>query len=235
VILPRSLAAMSGLALAGLLLSGCGASVGIHPGSAAIVGDESISLNKVDDTTRLYCQAYLPQLQQSSSSNGPIPLKLLRQFVAASLAQRLLGQQLADQYAVQPTAQYATHMTQVAQQFASTPAAQKQAVIDVEGGSPYLQTIQVALGRKLLAGSGQAAGIKAALQRGEVATQDWLKTHTIEMDPVFAVAVDNGQFKPDPGAGGTSYALSPIAAAGAASGQPSTSYTSQLTASQVCG
>jgi hypothetical protein len=234
VILPRSIA-VAGLALAGLLLSGCGASVGIHPGSAAIVGDESISLNKIDDTTRLYCEAYLPQLQQSSSSNGPIPLKLLRQFVAASLAQRLLGQQLADQYAVQPTAQYATHMTQVAQQFASTPAAQKQAVIDVEGGSPYLQTIQVALGRKLLAGSGQAVGgVQAQLQRGEVATQDWLKTHTIEMDPVFGVAVDNGQFKPDSG-GGTSYALSPIAAAGAASGQPSTSYTSQLTASQVCG
>jgi hypothetical protein len=232
VILPRSLA---GLALAGVLLSGCGAPVGVHPGSAAIVGDASISLNKIDDTTRLYCEAYLPQLQQSQQS-GPIPFRLLRQYVAASLAQRLLGEQLAAEFDVQPTSQYASHMSQVAQQFASTPAKQKSAVIDVEGGSPFLQTVQVALGRKLLAQSGQAAGgVKSALQRGEVATQDWLKSHTIEMDPVFGVAVDNGQFKPATG-DDTSYPLSPIASAGAdTTNQPSQSYTSALSAAQVCG
>ena len=127
-------------------------------------------------------------------------------------------------------------MSQVAQQFASAPEDQKQAVLDVEGGSPYLQTVQVALGRKLLEESGQQVkGTKAQLQRGQVATQDWLKTHPIELDPAFGVAVDGGQFKPASGSDDTSYPLSALASAGAGSGQPSTAYTSQLTASQVCG
>lgn len=227
-------AALAGLAMVGLLLSGCGGSLGVHPGSAAVVGSETLSMSKIDDTTKLYCQAYLPQIQQSQQ--GVIPLRLLRQFVAASLSQRLLGQQLAAQYAVAPGSAYANHMNQVATQFASASPDVKQAVVDVEGGNPYLQNVQVAIGRKLLTASGQSGGgVKAALQRGQVATQDWLKTHSIRLDPVFGVAVDNGQFKPATG-DDTSYALSPLASAGAnTSGQPSQTYTSQLSAAQVCG
>lgn len=225
--------AVAGLATVGLLLSGCGGSLGVHPGSAAVVGSETLSMNKIDDTTKLYCQAYLPQIQQSQQ--GVIPLRLLRQFVAASLSQHLLGQQLATQYAVAPGSAYANHMNQVASQFASAAPDVKRAVLEVEGGNPYLQNVQVAIGRKLMAASGQKGGVQAALQRGQVATQDWLKTHPITLDPVFGVAVDNGQFKPATG-DDTSYPLSPLASAGAnTGGQPSQAYTSQLSAAQVCG
>ena len=55
-----------GLALAGLALTGCGPSLGIHPGSAVVVGDESLSMSKIDDTTQRYCEAYTPQITQSS-------------------------------------------------------------------------------------------------------------------------------------------------------------------------
>jgi thiol-disulfide isomerase/thioredoxin len=221
-----------GLALVGLLLSGCGGSLGIHPGSAAVIGDDTLTMNKIDSTTTLYCRAYLPQLQQQGQK---LPMHYLRQFVAASLAQRDLGQQLADQYAVQPTSQYQDRLNQVSQQFASAAPDVKQAVLDVEGGDPYLQTIQVAIGEKLLAEAGTpTTKAKAALQRGQVATPDWLRTPQVAIDPVFGVGVDGGAFKAFRDQ--TSYPLSALASAGAAgAAAPDPTYTAALTPGQLCG
>jgi hypothetical protein len=221
-----------GLALTGLVLSGCGASTGLHPGSAVVVGDESLSMNKINTTTQRYCEAYTPQITQQ---NQRVPMRFLRQFVAASLSQRLLGEQLAAEYDVQPTSQYAQQVTTVSQPFASAAPDLRDAVVDVEAGNPYLQTVQVAIGEKLLTEAGQpATNTKAALQRGQVATQDWLKTHSISVDPVFGVAVDGGQFKASPDQ--TSYPLSTLASQGAASSaQPDPAYTAALPASAVCG
>src|SRR5512141_2611098 len=109
-------------------------------GLAAVVGDDTISMDKINSTTTLYCRAYLPQLQQQGQK---VPMRFLRQFVAGSLAERDLGEQLAAEYAVQPTSDYANQQTQVAQQFASAEPDVKQAVLDVEGGPPYLQNVQV--------------------------------------------------------------------------------------------
>lgn len=221
-----------GLALAGLVLSGCGASTGLHPGSAVVVGDDSLSMNSINATTQRYCRAYTPQITQA---NQRVPMRLLRQFVAASLSQRLLGQQLAAEYDVKPSSQYAQQVTQVAEPFASAAPELRDAVVDVEGGSPYLQNVQIAVGQKLLAESGQpTTDAKAALQRGQVATEDWLKSHSISIDPIFGVAVDGGQFKPGPDR--TSYPLSTLASQGAASsGQPDPAYIAALPASAVCG
>lgn len=230
----RRVSTLVGVALAGLVLTGCGAPVGIHPGAAAQVGNESISMSKIDDTTSLYCQAYLPQIQQAQTPTR-IPMRVLRQFVAASLSEQLLGKQLAAAYDVQPTSDYTSHMTQVAQQFATAPAKEKAAVVEVEGGSAYLQTIQVAIGNKLLTADGQAPGtIKAQLQRGEVATEDWLRTHDLRTDPVFSLAFANGAFAPTQDQ--TSFALSPLAVAGqSTSSQPGGDYAASLTSSQLCG
>ena len=95
--------------------------------------------------------------------------------------------------------------------------------------------MQLAIGQKLLSEAGQSAtDAKAALQRGQVATQDWLKTHSISVDPIFGVAVDGGQFKASPDS--TSYPLSTLASQGAASAaQPDPAYTAALPASAVCG
>jgi hypothetical protein len=221
-----------GLALAGLVLSGCGgASLGIHPGAAAVVGDETLSMSDVDTTTSHYCEAYLPQITQQSQK---VPMRFLRQFVAASLSERLLGEQLASQYDVEPTSQYAQQLTQVEQPFASAKPELRKAVGQVEAAQAYLQTVQVAVGEKLLTESGQTnVTPKAALQRGQVATDDWLKTHSIHLDPVFGISADGGQFKPAPDR--TSYPLSTLASQGAATGQPDPAYTAALAPSQVCG
>jgi len=223
-----------GLAAAGLVLSGCGASTGIHPGAAAVIGDESLSMSKIDTTTTRYCKAYEPQISQQSQR---VPMRYLRQFVAANLSQRLLGEQLAAAYDVQPTAAYTQQVDKVEQQFASSSSTLRDAVVDVEAGGAYLSTVQEAVGQKLLAESGTSSPTaKAALQRGQVATQDWLKDHSITIDPVFGISADGGQFKAAPDE--TSYPLSSLASQGAAAGgasQPDPAYTTALSASQVCG
>jgi hypothetical protein len=223
---------VAGLAAVGLLLSGCGGSLGIHPGSAVVVGDDTVSMSKVDDTTTLYCRAYLPQLQQAGQK---VPMRFLRQFVAGSLAERDLGEQLAAEYDVRATSDYATQQTQVAQQFATAEPDVKAAVLDVEGGSPYLQNIQVAVGHKLLAESGNPTiKTKDALQRGQVATQDWLRTHHSSIDPVLGTSLASGALTQ--GYDQTSYAVSPLAASGVASAQqPDPTYTAALPPSQICG
>src|SRR3954452_5129140 len=67
----RSVGVM-GLALAGLALTGCGPSLGIHPGSAVVVDDRTLSMSHVDTTSSLYCKAYIPQIQQQSSGGVPM-------------------------------------------------------------------------------------------------------------------------------------------------------------------
>jgi hypothetical protein len=229
----RSVAAV-GLAVAGLLLAGCGSSLGVHPGTAAAVGSDSLSMDKIDRTALLYCKAYVASQQQSSSQqSGPAPMGLFRSYVAGGLAKRLLGQQLADQYGVQPAAGYQTQVSQIRTALASAPADQRNAVIDVAASDAYLQNVQIAVGQQLTSSSGTSnAELKAALERGQVATQDWLADHDAFVDPVFSLSVDGGKFtrKVDQ----TSYALSAFAAQGAQS-TPDASYISALPAAQRCG
>lgn len=234
---PARSPAFVALVVAGLLLTGCGSSLGIHPGSAAVIGGQTLSMSKIDDTTTLYCQAYVAQSQTSQQgASGPIPMGAFRSYVASSLAQRLLGQELADRYAVQPASGYQTAVSQYQQALASAPADQRDAVVQVAASAAYLQNVQVAIGQQLTGNEGQSKpDLKAALQRGEVATEEWLNDHDVSIDPVFGVAVDGGKFTAQRDQ--TSYPLSPLASAGAQPvGQqgPPDSYISALPPSQLC-
>lgn len=223
-----------GLAATGLLLTGCGSSLGIHPGSAAVIGTDTLSMDKIDSTTTLYCQAYVTSSQQSSQQqSGPAPMGLFRSYVAGSLSKRLLGQQLADQYDVQPASGYQAQVSQLQSALASVPADQRDAVIDVAASDAYLQNVQVAVGQQLTGNEGQSnADLKAALARGQVATQDWLDHHEAVVDPVFSIAVDGGKFTRE--LNQTSYPLSAFASQGAQA-TPDASYVSALPAAQRCG
>jgi hypothetical protein len=225
------------LAASGLVLTGCGSTLGIHPGAAAIVGGETVSMSRIDDTTELYCAAYVTQSQQSGQASGPIPMGSFRSYVASALSKRLLGEELARQYSVRPASGYQRTASQYEQALASAPADQRDAVVDVAAADAYLQNVQVAIGEQLTGNEGEAkADIKANLQRGEVATQEWLDENEAHVDPVFGLAVDGGKFSPQRDQ--TSYPLSPLASGGveAATSQqgPPDSYTSALPPSQLC-
>ena len=227
-------AALVGLALAAVALTGCGPSLGINPGAAAVVGDRSLSMHTIDSTSSLYCEALVPLIKQNAPAG--VPLSLVRQQVAANLTERLLGEQLAAEYDVQPSSEYAAAIANIRQQFGAASPEALDAGIDVAGGDPYLKTVQLAVGRKLLGESGQTSpSDKAAFARGQVATQDWLKDRDIEVDPSLGVTFSGATptFKRDQ----TSYPVSPLASQGNAnpSGGPDPAYTAALPASQVCG
>jgi hypothetical protein len=235
--LTRQRLALVGMAAGGLLLTGCGSSLGIHPGSAVVVGDESVSMSKIDTTSTLFCKIYITQSQttsQQSQQSGPIPMSSFRSYAASSLAKRALGEQLADQYSVQPASGYQTAVSQYEQSLASAPADQRDAAIAVAGADAYLQNVQVAVGQQLTGKTGVTdADLKAALQRGEVATQDWLNDHDAAVDPVFGLSVDEGKFSLVKDQ--TSYPLSALASAGAqTTAAPDATYTGALPSAQVC-
>jgi hypothetical protein len=148
---PASGRALVALAAAGLVLTGCGSSLGIHPGSAAVIGGRSISMSTIDSTASLYCKVFLSQQrsQPSQQQSGPVPMGILRSYAAVSLAQRALGEQLADAYGVQPASGYQRQVSQFRQVLASSPADQRDAAIAVAGADPYLQNVQVSIGQQL--------------------------------------------------------------------------------------
>jgi peptidyl-prolyl cis-trans isomerase SurA len=227
-------AALVGLALAALALTGCGPSLGINPGAAAVVGDRSLSMRTIDSTSTLYCEALVPLIKQNAPTG--LPLSLVRQQVTANLTERLLGEQLAAQYDVQPSSEYAAAVANIRQQFGAASPDALEAGINVAGGDPYLKTVQLAVGRKLLAEAGQTSpSDKAAFARGQVATEDWLKDHHIKVDPSLGVTFSKAApvFKRDQ----TSYPVSPLASQGMVdpSKGPDPAYTAALPASQVCG
>src|SRR4051812_2984539 len=137
------------VALSGLLLSGCG-SLGIHPGAAATVGDRTVSMSTIDDTTTSFCKAYIAQSQTSQQGqSGPIPMGAFRSYVASSLSKRLLGEELVEQYSVQPASSYQAAVAQYQQALATAPADELAAVIKVAAADAYLQNVQVAIGQQL--------------------------------------------------------------------------------------
>jgi hypothetical protein len=231
----RQRVALAGIAAAGLLLTGCGSSLGIHPGNAVVVGSDTVSMSKVDTTSALFCKVYVAQqqLQSSQQQSGPLPLGSFRSYAASSLAKRALGQQLADQYSVQPASGYQTQVSQFQQALASSSPEERDAAIAVAGADAYLENVEVSVGQEITGATGQTnADLKAALQRGQVAASDWLNDHDAFVDPVFGLAVHGGTFTALKDQ--TSYPLSALASQGAAA-QPASSYTSALPASQVCG
>jgi hypothetical protein len=234
--LTRHNVALVGTTAAGLLLlTGCGSSLGIHPGNAVVVGSDTVSMSRIDTTATLFCKVYVTQQQTQSASqqSGPLPLGSFRSFAASSLAKRALGQQLADQYSVQPASGYAAAVSQYQQALASSPADERDAAIAVAGADAYLQNVEVAVGQQITGSTGTSnADLKAALQRGEVAATDWINDNHAFVDPVFGLAVDDGKFTAEKDQ--TSYPLSALASQGAAA-QPASTYTSALPTAQVCG
>ena len=219
--------ALLGLAASTVVLSGCGT---VHPGAAVTVGDSTVSLRTVDQTTQLYCQAYLDKIDQAGQV---IPMRYMRQFVAASYAQRELGRQLAAYYGVDTTPEYGKFVASARQQFASKPTDVQDAAVTVESGDPYLQSIQLAVGAKLLEQEGHpTSDSKKQLARGKVATHDYLIDHPMTADPVLGMSFVDGDYQSDDA--DTSFALSKTATSGKAD-TPDAAYTNALPSSQKCG
>ena len=144
--------ALLGAAVA--LLTGC---AGATPGVAVRVGDESITVNEVDELTANYCKAVEDQL---TGEGRVVPLRFFRGGLAGILATRSVSEQLAEEYDVEPGRTYDQQLAELQQSAAALDDDVADAVVVVETQQAYTESIHAAVGKKLLRQEG-ATKVKA--------------------------------------------------------------------------
>lgn len=215
----------AGIALAAaVLLTGCDDVPAFNPGVAAQVGDDTISMSTVDDLTATYCEAAETQLQEDQA----LPQHYLRGQVAGSLALRAAADQFAAEKGVTADPSYDAAVEQAEQSLSGLDAAQRQAIIDVQGAAAYVQAVETAVGAEL----GTTGGRKAKLAAGQKAFQEWLADQDVRIDPRFGVSISDGTSQRIDTS--LSYAVSDTPTKADAD-QPDTEYAGALPDNQRCG
>lgn len=191
----RPLAGVAAPLLAGmaaLLLSGCGvAGTSFHPGVAAQVGDETISVSTVDSVASDYCSAIEPQL---SSQKQVVPRHYLRDGIAGRLTLLAAAHQLAADYGVDAGPQYDQKVAELQGAVDALPEGQQQAVIEIEASTAYIGGVQQAVGEKVLAAQGTTgASSQDAAKAGQAAFAKWFDQNDVTIDPQFGIGIKDGQ------------------------------------------
>jgi hypothetical protein len=188
------LRSLTGLALAStVLLTGCGSVPDLNPGVAARVGDDTVSMSRVDDVTTSYCAAAEKQLQ----SGQVLPQHYLRGQVAGGLALRAAAEQFAAEHGVTAAPEYDQAVAQAEDSLKTLPADQRQALIDVQGAPIFVQAVERSVGEAILEGAGTSSPKPAAAQAaGQKAFTTWLADHDVRIDPRLGVTIDEGSTAP---------------------------------------
>ena len=218
----RTLAAL-GL-VSTVLLTGCDAVPGFNPGVAARVADDTISLNTVDEVSTSYCEYAETQLDKGQA----LAQHYLRAQTAGSLALRSAADQFAADHGVRADPAYDAAVKQAEESLADLPAAQRQAVIDVQGAATYVQAVERSVGASL----GTSGGSKAEIAAGQKAFEEWLADHDVRIDPRFGVSIDSGSSTVTDTS--VSFPLGETASQADAE-QPDTDAAADLPESQRCG
>ncbi|MCD4526665.1 hypothetical protein [Nocardioides sp. cx-173] len=173
-------------------LTGCGvAGTSFHPGVAADIDGDTVTTAHVDELVYDYCEAVRDQLRQDGSA---VPLGYLRSGVVGQLTLAAAAEQLAEEQGVEPTQEYASALAQLRTQTAGLSEAQREAVLEINGSGVYVQAVELAVGRKLLAEEGQRSpDDQTAGQRGVDELNTWLEEHDVEINPEYGIEIVDGQ------------------------------------------
>lgn len=209
------------------LLTGC---AGATPGVAVQVGDESISVDQLDELTTDYCQAIEKQL---TGGGQVVPLRFFRGGLAGVLTNRSIGEQLAAQYDVEAGPTYDKQVADLEQSAAALGEDVRDAVVTVETEQAYTQSIQAAVGKQLLEDEG-AEDVKYSdtVARGKDAYVDWVADNGVSFDPKLGVGMVDGEVQPVDTS--LSYPVGDTAVAGSKQ-TPDPTYAQGLPDSQRCG
>lgn len=85
----RARAAM--LAVAGLMLAACG---NVHPGAAAVVDGETISMDTLNDTAKVYCLDQLSAAQQQGTAAGAVSNLVVRRTAVTAAVSIIVARKL---------------------------------------------------------------------------------------------------------------------------------------------
>ena len=212
-------------AAAGLALSACSA----HPGSAAVVGDESISDSRVDDVASALCAA------QGGGQNGGQDLasRGARQGALDVLINSALSRQYGASQGVQPDQeQVSAALAANAQNISGLPAEHRQDFEDTLREYAEGQLMLIDIGRRELAKAGtKNATEQQAVSEGTKLRNAWAaKNADVTVDPRFGEYSKNALL---PKSGSLSVAASQSATDGD-SPDPSPGWIASLPASQKC-
>ena len=212
-------------AAAGLALSACS----VHPGSAAVVGDESISDSRVDDVASALCAA-----QGGGQSGGQdLASRGARQGALDVLINSALSRQYGASQGVQPDQeQVSAALAANAQNISGLPAEHRQDFEDTLREYAEGQLMLIEIGRRELAKAGtKNATEQQAVSEGTKLRNAWAaKNADVTVDPRFGEYSKNALL---PKSGSLSVAASKSATDGG-SPDPSPGWIAALPASQKC-
>ena len=212
-------------AAAGLALSACSA----HPGSAAVVGDESISDSRVDDVASALCAA-----QGGGQSGGQdLASRGARQGALDVLINSALSRQYGASQGVEPDQeQVSAALAANEQNISGLPAEHRQDFKDTLREYAEGQLMLIDIGRRELAKAGtKNATEQQAVSEGTKLRNAWAaKNADVTVDPRFGEYSKNALL---PKSGSLSVAASQSATDGS-SPDPSPGWIAALPASQKC-
>ena len=211
------------VALAGLLLAGCGSAT---PGVAVTVGDEQISNRHVDDVTANYCTAV-------GKLESAVPMSFVRQYVVQLLTLRSQTSQIADDYGVEPGTTYYNDVAQRQDTASTKPEEVQDDFVELASTSAYAQDILDQVGAIVLEDKGVTDPTsEQTTQAGIDVFNQWPNTHGLEIDPRYGLRSVDGVLSPVDTS--TSVAVGDTAKAGAAT-EPDPAFAATLPVNHRCG
>jgi hypothetical protein len=219
---------VAALVVTGALLAGCGSA---SPGVAVQVGDEEITTNQVDELASEYCRAISQQL---AAQNPPqvVPNRYFRGGIAGTLTMRAIGEQLGEEYDVEPGKTYDESVAKLEQSVSVLDEEVQEAVIEVESSPAYVKAMQAAVGGALLEEElGYAADYSEQVERGQQAFEDWVSANEVTFDPGLGITFENGEITDKDTS--LSLAVGDSAVSGSAA-DPDPAYAATLPAAQSC-
>lgn len=224
-----AVAALSVVALA----SGCG--TGVHPGQAAVVEGETISLSDADSFADDFCELYRPILKQQSAA---LPMATIRALALDVLVRDELVHQYAEDRGWEPPRSYRDAVAGIddeVQEF-QVAAADVDTFRKVREAEAYADFVYLRAGAEALGAAGLGQDPQAALDRGRTIINAHAEKADITLDPRFGTVSAEGQYLPS--SEGLSVPVSLLAKGGAVPADPQsgdTSYVDSLPADQKCG
>jgi hypothetical protein len=219
------------LAASVVLLGGCGvAGTELHPGVAAQVGDDSVSVKHVDQVTDDACQGLEKLDEGGSNPSTPTPLGALARQVTTTLVERMVAEQLAQDYDVTTTADYKTNLAQAEAQLSTLSGDQADAVQEVVEAQAYAQDVLVQIGAAALEKQGQDdSAPQDQYDEGLKIADAWADDHDVDINPKYALELGTE----GPVDTGLSWAVSKNATEGQAA-EPAADYVASLPDDLVC-
>lgn len=224
---PRLLPALA-VGLSALLLSGCAGSA--SPGVAAKVGDETISVSRVDEASGHLCTALSDQFE---GAGQVVPLGVIRQGVVQLLALASEAEQIAEEYGVTPSSTYERDVAERTSAASVMPEEVRADYIEVMSTQALASDILDQVGRAKLAAEGfTEPTVEQITQAGTDVFTVWPDANGIEVDPKYGVKLSDGQLVPTDT--NVSFAYSDQAKAGLEA-EPEAAYVNSLPSNQRCG